>query len=104
MQFRIGGMRLFQTESSDWSEKVTPRSSQASIVRGCFRGDYYIQDFLLHSAIPLQIPVFCLDLLLSAVHMLFRAWNCTKKRKQEESLQCSNLFGKQLPAPLPLAP
>ncbi|WP_095146583.1 TrkH family potassium uptake protein [Pseudomonas sp. Irchel s3b6] len=23
---RVGGMRLFQTESSDWSEKVTPRS------------------------------------------------------------------------------
>ena len=22
---RVGGMRLFQTESSDWSEKVTPR-------------------------------------------------------------------------------
>ncbi|MCX4196158.1 potassium transporter TrkH, partial [Methylobacterium organophilum] len=23
---RVGGMRLFQTESSDWSEKVMPRS------------------------------------------------------------------------------
>ena len=27
---RIGGMRLFQTESSDWSEKVTPRSHVAA--------------------------------------------------------------------------
>lgn len=27
---RVGGMRLFQTESSDWSEKVTPRSHVAA--------------------------------------------------------------------------
>src|SRR3546814_20361554 len=27
---RVGGMRLFQTESSDWSEKVTPRSHAAA--------------------------------------------------------------------------
>lgn len=27
---RVGGMRLFQTESSDWSEKVTPRSHIAA--------------------------------------------------------------------------
>ncbi len=27
---RVGGMRLFQTESSDWSEKVTPRSHMAA--------------------------------------------------------------------------
>ncbi|CAM5526787.1 Trk system potassium uptake protein OS=Stutzerimonas stutzeri OX=316 GN=CXK95_16580 PE=3 SV=1 [Stutzerimonas stutzeri] len=27
---RIGGMRLFQTESSDWSEKVVPRSHMAA--------------------------------------------------------------------------
>ena len=26
---RVGGMRLFQTESSDWSEKVVPRSHVA---------------------------------------------------------------------------
>ncbi|MDQ3201504.1 MAG: potassium transporter TrkH, partial [Pseudomonadota bacterium] len=28
---RVGGMRLFQTESSDWSEKVTPRSHVAAM-------------------------------------------------------------------------
>ncbi|MGE8461366.1 MAG: TrkH family potassium uptake protein [Pseudomonas capeferrum] len=27
---RVGGMRLFQTESSDWSDKVTPRSHVAA--------------------------------------------------------------------------
>jgi len=27
---RVGGMRLFQTESSDWSEKVMPRSHMAA--------------------------------------------------------------------------
>lgn len=27
---RVGGMRFFQTESSDWSEKVTPRSHVAA--------------------------------------------------------------------------
>jgi trk system potassium uptake protein len=27
---RVGGMRLFQTESSDWSEKVTPRCGSMS--------------------------------------------------------------------------
>jgi len=29
---RVGGMRLFQTESSDWSDKVTPRSHVAAKV------------------------------------------------------------------------
>lgn len=48
---RVGGMRLFQTESSDWSEKVAPRSAHvAKYVALIYFSLTAICGFLFHAA------------------------------------------------------